>query len=193
MKFMKNQIIISLFLLAAFCAAPVFAQKTDKTEKPNFNGIWESSVKSLYRFGTSFSITTTSRKLFIVQDKEIFKISCTEISEDFDENKVLLKKDEKILPSWIFYLDNRGEINLSEENESVESSTKWDGKKIIFTYKLKYEESHYLVSEYSLSKKADELTVFTKMLKKQTNPKNDKKSKFVLLSSWIDGYKKVIE
>ncbi len=190
---MKNQIIIILFLLTAFCAAPVFAQKNSKKEKPNFSGMWESSQTIVYGFESSKAFTEITSKILIEHNDNIFKKTITHISEYLDENKKLIKRKEEIIPSQTFYLDDRGEINLGEDNESVESSTKWDGRIIVFTYKLKYEKDRYLVSEYSLSKKADGLTVFTKMLKKQTNPKNDKKPKLVLLSSWITGYKKVIE
>lgn len=188
---MKNRIIISLFLLAAFCAAPVFAQKNSKKEKPNFSGMWESRQTILYRFESSTTFAEITSKILVKHNDNIFEKNITHLFEYLDENRKVIKREEKII-SYIFYTDGRGETNLSEENESVESSTKWDGKKLVITYKLK-EEDHFLVSEYFLSKKADGLTVFTKILKKQTNPKNDKKPKLVLLSSWITGYNKVIE
>ncbi len=167
---MKNRIIIILFLLTAFCAAPVFAQKADEKkqkENPNFSGTWvydeEKSNKVMKElFKSSKKKSNPNRKQtnkFIIEHiEDEIKVTETVLVETFDDSGKLIDKIEKTFPSKIYYTDKRGEKNVDDKNQSFESVTQWKDKKIMVTIFDENKEKYSTIT-FSLSKNGQELKV----------------------------------
>lgn len=128
---MKRQISIGLFLLALFCAAPVFAQKTE-IEKPDFSGTWNLNVSksNLGLLGSAFKGKCQSQMVITHKEPVVTIQRMIQCNSDKTDVKPLISNYTST-----FFSGARGENN-SFENEKYKSQTKWKNRKIFIEEKL---------------------------------------------------------
>ena len=167
---MKKGLIFWVFLLAVLSVTPILAQKTDKEKKnenPNFSGTWiydesksNRSMKELFKSSKKPSdlARKTTRKLIIEHTEDYLKTTEIVSVELFDEKGTVAEKIDTTIPSKIYYTDKRGEQNIDEKNQTIDSITKWNDKQIMVVIKDKKSDQISSIL-FLLSKDGQELTI----------------------------------
>jgi len=152
---------LSLFPIILSGAENSFAQKV----KPNFSGTWSlnNSESKTYVFGGEITVFPKQSFNCLVdktiehKEPELKVKTITKCREESNAGQ----SAKTVETNFIYFTDGRGEVNKADNNDLIESVTKWDGNKILTVSHIKNLKNNKKelpwAKELSISKKKEKL------------------------------------
>ncbi len=174
---MKQKIVIILFLLTAFCAVSVSAQKTEK-EKSNLRGTWEfeklNSADGMLVADKNSENIKVFHQVVIEQKEAEVKIG-EKIRYEFVNPKTKKSVVSEGETTATYFTDGRGETNTIDK-KTANSTTKWKGNVLSISFYDSKTKNVVGTVEWKISKDGNTLT----SIKQEKNPRPVAPMTFIL-------------
>lgn len=162
-----------IVLICAFSAFSIFAQDAKKPDKkpkkfsgPNFSGTWVLDESRSYAievnvFKQKLPTPDPKRKItniLVIEQKDAeFKATIKRRTESFDDTGKPVNTDELVQSESVYYMDQRGETNKFQTDQTYSSVSTQNGREILVSITVDPKKRLYNIVTFSMSKDGKEL------------------------------------